>query len=56
MADAQALLGDGDLALEVIDQLQRGDDVAQPGLGDVEAGKELSALGPEQVGDRTGAS
>ena len=44
----------GDLALEVVDQRDRGGDVAAPGLGDLEALEQLAALDPEQVGDRAG--
>ncbi len=55
VAGAQTLLGDGDLALEVVDS-SSGRRVAQPGLGDIEAGKQFSALGPERVGDRAGAA
>ena len=41
-----------DLALEVVDQGHRGGDVRAPGLGDLESGKQLASLDPEQVGDR----
>ena len=44
----------GDLVLEVVDQLERGGDVAAPGLGDLEPREQLAALDPEQVGDRAG--
>ncbi|KKK69082.1 hypothetical protein LCGC14_2937610, partial [marine sediment metagenome] len=49
--DSQVLL---DLLLELIDQSGRGADVPAPGLGNVEALKQPSALNPEQVGDRAG--
>jgi hypothetical protein len=42
--------------LEVADQRDRGRDVAAPGLRDLEALQEPSALDPEQVGDRAGPS
>jgi hypothetical protein len=43
-----------DLALEVVDQLDRCGHVAAPGLGDVEPLQQPAALDPEQVGDRKG--
>jgi hypothetical protein len=45
----QAAVDRLDLALEVVDQCQRGGEVAPPGLGDVEPGEQLAALKPEQV-------
>ncbi len=44
-----------DLALEVVDQQDRGGDVSAPGLGDLEAFQEPSALGAEEVRDRARA-
>jgi hypothetical protein len=43
-----------DLALEVVDQSQRGGDVRTPGLGDLESREQLASLDPEQVGYRAG--
>ena len=40
----------GDLVLEVVDQLERGGDVAAPGLGDLERGR--AARGPRPRTDR----
>ena len=52
MAAPKALVDVGDLALEIIDQRNRGGDVRAPGLGDLEPLQEPPALDPEQVGDR----
>jgi hypothetical protein len=45
-----------DLALEVVDQLDRGGDVRAPGLGHREPFQQPSAFGPKEIGDRASAA
>ena len=45
-----------DLALEMVDQLDRCADVRAPRLADLEPRQEPPTLGPEQIGDRAGAA
>ena len=54
MAFAKPAVDLCDLALEVVDQLDRRRDVASPALRNLESGEQAAALGPEQVGDRAG--
>jgi hypothetical protein len=52
MAAPKALVDVGDLALEVVDQHDRGGDVPPPRFWQLEPLEQLPPLDPEQVGDR----
>ena len=45
----------GDLALDLVDQLEARVDVSPPGVGELKGIEQLAALDPEQVGDRAGS-